>query len=186
MSQPAAETQLRSQRLYDGRVVTLDVDEVRLASGVETRREVVRHPGAVVIVPLTDDGRVVMVRQFRYAAGRTLLELPAGTLDHPGEDPQQAAERELLEETGCRAREWRLVASFYSAPGFCDELLHCFVARGVEPVADATPEDDETVERVLLPLSAAQTLVRRGELADAKTICGLLLQHAEDRPPGPA
>lgn len=183
-SQP--ETRLSSQCLYDGRVVRLELDAVRLASGLETQREVIRHPGAVVIVPLTDDGRVVLIRQYRYAAGRTLLELPAGTLDHPGEEPQAAAERELLEETGHRAREWRRIAGFFSAPGFCDELLHCYLALGAQPAGEAAPDPDETVETVLLPLSAAQTMARRGELADAKTICGLLLVHAEERPPGPA
>lgn len=179
-----AETQLSSRSVYDGRVVHLAVDQVRLADGSESVREVIRHPGAVVIVPLHDDGRVVLIRQFRYAAGEALLELPAGTLE-PGEDPLACAQRELAEETGLAAAEWRLLSSFYSAPGFCTELLHCYLARGLTP-AVAEADADEEIETVVMPLSAAQTLARRGELRDAKTIAGLLLIHVEERPAGPA
>ncbi|MCC7493173.1 MAG: NUDIX hydrolase [Fimbriimonadaceae bacterium] len=176
-----SESTLTSQRIYDGRVVHLDVDQVALAKGGQSVREVVRHPGAVMVVPVTADGRVVLVRQYRYAAGEALLELPAGTLDHPGEDPLACAQRELAEETGYQATQWRLLASFYTAPGFCTELIHCFLASDVTPGAVAEADADEDIELVMMPLSSAKTLARRGELRDAKTICGLLLAPFDDR-----
>lgn len=183
MTEHLAETRLDGERVYDGRVVTLEVDRVALPDGGESRREVVRHPGAVMIVPLTDDGRVVMVRQFRYCVGEALLELPAGTLA-PGEEPADCARRELAEETGLSAAEWRLLATFYTTPGFTDEVIHCYLARRLADGATATPDADETIETVLLPLSSAQTLARRGELRDAKTMVGLLLAPLDDRPVG--
>ncbi|MBI2300224.1 MAG: NUDIX hydrolase [Armatimonadetes bacterium] len=163
-----------TRRVHDGRVLRLDVDLVRLPGGGESVREVIRHHGAVVIVPLRDDGQVVMVRQFRYAAGEELLELPAGTLG-PGEEPLACAKRELAEETGHAAREWRLLASFFSSPGFCDELLHCYLAEGAAPGATGHQDEDEDCKPVLLPLAEARAMARRGELHDAKTIAGLLL-----------
>lgn len=175
MGDELGEVRIGGERVYDGRVVKLDVDRVRLADGLESRREVVRHPGATMVVPLLDDGRVVMVRQFRYATGETLLELPAGTLDHPGEEPLECARRELAEETGLTAREWRLLASFYTTPGFTDERIWCFLATGIASDAVARPDADERIETVMMPLSSAQALARRGEIHDAKTIVGLML-----------
>ncbi len=167
------EQRIASERKYDGRVVKLDVDRVRLDDGRESVREVIRHPGAVLIVPVFDDGRVLMIRQHRYAPGCELLELPAGTLDHAGESLVDAARRELAEETGYSAREWRLLTSFYTTPGFTDELIHCFLATGLAPGATGEPDEDEQIEPVLLPLAEARAMARRGEIRDAKTMVGL-------------
>jgi len=167
------EQRIASERKYDGRVVKLDVDRVRLDDGRESVREVIRHPGAVLIVPVFDDGRVLMIRQHRYAPGCDLLELPAGTLDHAGESLVDAARRELAEETGYSAREWRLLTSFYTTPGFTDELIHCFLATGLAEDAAGEPDADEQIEPVVLPLAEARAMARRGEIRDAKTMVGL-------------
>ena len=174
MSDHLNETQIGTERIFEGRAVKLDVDQVRLADGTETVREVVRHPGAVLIVGLLPDQRVVMVRQYRYCVGEPLLELPAGTLE-PGEDPLDCARRELAEETGYQSDEWTKIATFYTTPGFTDEQIHCFVGRNLLAGGEGEADEDERIETVLMPLSSAQTLARRGELHDAKSMVGLLL-----------
>ncbi|NUQ00396.1 MAG: NUDIX hydrolase [Armatimonadetes bacterium] len=179
MSDHLRETRIDGERVYDGQVVKLEVDRVRLPDGRESVREVVRHPGAVMVVPLTDDGRVVMVRQHRYCTGEALLELPAGTLE-PGEEPLACAQRELVEETGYQARDWRHLASFYTTPGFTDELIHCYLASGITLGERAGGDEDELIELAMLPLSSAQTLARRGEIRDAKTMVGLLLTKVDE------
>ena len=162
-----------SQSIYQGRIVRFRVDTVVLPDGSTTVREVIGTPGAVVIVPLTDDGRVRMVRQYRSAIGQFLLELPAGTLE-PDEAPEQAAPRELAEETGDHAAHWRRLAGFYTVPGICDEYIHLFLATGLTP-GQANQEADEFIEVVTLPFDEALAMVRRGEICDAKTIIGLLM-----------
>jgi ADP-ribose pyrophosphatase len=162
-----------SQLIYEGRIVRFRVDTVVLPDGSRSIREVIGTPGAVVIVPLTDDGQVRMVRQYRSAIGEYLLELPAGTLE-PNESPEQAAPRELAEETGDRAARWRRLAGFYTVPGICDEYLHLFLANDLTP-GQTNQEADEFIEVVTLPLSEALEMVRRGEIRDAKTIIGLLM-----------
>ena len=169
------ESAIESSRIYSGRVVKLDVDRVRLPDGGESVREVVRHAGAVVILPLFDDGRIVLVRQFRYPVEGELLECPAGTLES-GEDPQLCAERELVEETGWRARRMEGLGSFYSSPGFTDEVLHSFIATGLNMAeGGAAPEDDEFIEAVELPAEEAISMARQGEIRDAKTLATLFL-----------
>jgi len=168
------ERQIEGRRVYEGRVVSLEVDQVELDDGTRAVREAVRHHGAVVLVPLTADGRVLLVRQYRYVPGEALLELPAGSLN-PGEDPAACAARELAEEIGHRAATLRPLAAFYSAPGFCDELVHCFVASDLEPVEGVSGDDDERIEVVAMPLAEAVAMARRGAVRDAKTIAGLLL-----------
>jgi ADP-ribose pyrophosphatase len=162
-----------SQLIYEGRIVRFRVDTVVLPDGSRSTREVIGTPGAVVIVPLTDDGQVRMVRQYRSAIGEYLLELPAGTLE-PNESPEQAAPRELAEETGDRAARWRRLAGFYTVPGICDEYLHLFLATDLTP-GQTNQEADEFIEVVTLPLSEALAMVRQGEIRDAKTIIGLLM-----------
>jgi len=160
--------------VYQGRLVTLEVDRVELEDGTPAVREAVRHHGAVVLVPLTAERRVLLVRQYRYVPGEVLLELPAGTL-RPGEDPAACAARELAEETGYRAVTLRALAAFYSAPGFCDEIIHCFLATDLEPVSGVLGDDDERIEVVSLTLAEAVAMARGGALRDAKTIAGVLL-----------
>ena len=169
-----AERVLASEHPFTGKLLRLRVDRVALPSGRETTREVVEHPGAVAIVPLLPDGRVVLVRQYRHAVGAALLEVPAGTLDQPGESPEEAAARELAEETGYRAARLAPLVTFFPAPGFCTERLTVFLATGLTGGEQGPMEDEElTVETVAL--DAVPDLIARGELRDAKTLVGLLL-----------
>ncbi len=173
MTDRETEERLSGERTWAGRLIAVDVDRVRLTDGSEAVREVVRHPGAVVIVARDRDNRILLVSQFRYAVGRMLLELPAGTLG-AGEEPPACARRELAEETGFAARRWTTLARFYSAPGFCDEQLHCFLAEDLSPIG-ANADPDERIEVVALSLDRALELIDGGGIRDAKTISGLLL-----------
>lgn len=164
-----------SLRVYEGRVVNLRVDTVRLPNGKMSRREIVEHRGAVAIVPLLDDETVLMIRQFRLAVNEVLLEVPAGTLE-PNEPPEVCAARELEEETGYRAGSLRKLFSQYLAPGYSQEILHVFLATDLEKTAQHT-EEDESVEVVPVPLSRAVDMVLGGEVRDAKTIAALLVTH---------
>jgi ADP-ribose pyrophosphatase len=173
MTAPSGEEALSTRRLYDGAVVKLRVDRVRMANGHEVVREVVEHSGAVTIVALDADGRVLMVSQHRYATGRALLELPAGTLE-PGEDPQVCAVRELEEETGFRAGRIERLGGFFVAPGYCTEYIHAYLAADLEP-GTAGGDEDEDIEVRPLPLEEVLRLADTGELEDAKSLATLLL-----------
>ena len=157
---------------YRGSLIDLTVERWG-----DHEREIVEHPGSVAIVAVDREGRVVLVRQFREAARRTLLELPAGGLEE-GEEPLASAQRELREETGLAGGAWREVASFYTTPGFCRERMRLFVAEGVEP-GEASPADDEDLEVDYWPVSEIES--RLDELEDAKSIAGLLLYLRESR-----
>lgn len=163
-----------SEYLYRGRILKLRLDQVRLEGERERAavREIVEHPGACVIVALDEQEHVLMVRQYRAAVARELLELPAGTLEE-GENPALCATRELSEETGYRASLWDLLGYFYSSPGISTEKMYLYLARNLTQ-AEANPEEDEeiTVERV--PLAGAVAMIERGEIVDAKSIVGLL------------
>ena len=164
---------LASSTGFDGRIVRVRVDQVRLADGRETVREVVEHPDSVVVVPIDADGNVVLVRQYRHPVGSALLEAPAGKCDGP-ESPEEAAQRELREETGYRAGELRSLGSFWSSPGFCTELMHAFVATDLTPSRlEHDADEDIVIERA--PMSSVTELVRTGAIRDAKTIAALLL-----------
>lgn len=168
------ETKIDGETVYEGRILRLEVDRVRLADGGETRREVVRHGGAVLIVPVTDDGRVVLVRQHRYPTGAVLLEVAAGTLE-VDEDPIDCAHRELEEETGYRADELIPLGEFFSAPGYCDELMYCYAARGLRPGGDLTGDCDERIEVVEMSADEALGAIDTGDIRDCKTLASLLL-----------
>lgn len=168
---------LRSTRIYTGDVINLRVDEVELSDGGVGKREIIEHRGAIAAVPITSDGEVIMVQQFRLAAGLTLLEIPAGTLE-PGEDIASALQRELAEEIGMRANDVRHLCSFYPSPGFLTEELHVFLARDLQPHRLPAEEDDLVVVRI--PLHEALALVARGEIRDAKSIIGLLYVGARE------
>ena len=164
---------LGRQIRFRGRLLRLEVDRVREPRpeggfGPLSQREVVRHPGAVAVVARTAADEIVLVRQYRYAAGRTLLEIPAGTRE-PGEEPGATAARELAEETGYRAGEWRPLGSFFTAPGFCDEVIHLFLAEGLTPGAP-DPDPGESVETVLLPAAECRRLLAGEEDADGRRI----------------
>jgi len=168
-----------SRVVHRGRYLSVRVDTVERADGSRAEREIVGHPGAVAIVAIDADERVVLVRQWRTAAGRSLLEIPAGTLDVDPEtgtieDPDVAARRELEEETGLRARTWRRLASFWTAPGFATERMTLFLATDV--TADPSHVGPDPDERLIVePLSFAEAMarVRRDEIDDAKTLVGL-------------
>lgn len=171
--QSLAEETISSETVYQGRLVNLRVDTVRLSNGRVSTREVVQHPGAVAIVPVLPDLNVVLVEQFRQAAGKVLLEIPAGTLD-PGEDPLACLERELREEVGYSPGVVEHLFSSYLAPGYSSEMLHCYLATDLIP-SPGTPDRDEVLYTRQMPLEQAAEMVLRGEVQDAKTVCGVLL-----------
>lgn len=171
-----SERTLTSHLIYDGRLIRLRVDEVELPGGRRTTREVVEARGAVGIVALDGEGRIVLVRQYRRPAERELWEIPAGTLE-PGERPADCARRELAEETGFTAREIAPLAAFYTSPGFCNEWMYLFLARGLSRGRQAQ-EDDEAIRVALVPLTQALAMIRTGDICDAKTLAGLLLAAA--------
>lgn len=163
-----------------GKYLTYRMDEVIISTGRTSTREILLHPGAVVVAALTEEEEVVMVRQYRYAAGQILLELPAGKLEY-GEDPLECAKRELSEETGFEASGWEKLAEFYTAPGYTNEMMHLYLARGLKEL-EAHPDTDEVIEYEKIPLTALKkSLLEAGEIQDAKSIIGLfwLLQKTE-------
>jgi ADP-ribose pyrophosphatase len=163
-------TLLKRSNIYEGRILDLIVDEIEI-NGMRTLREVVRHPGGVVVLARRGDGRIPFVRQHRYPMDRDLLELPAGKLD-PGEEPRSSAARELEEETGLRPLSLTHVFSFYTSPGYCDELLHFYYTDRVETVAPNPEPDEELALEYYTPEDALE-LIARGEIVDGKTITAL-------------
>jgi len=170
-SSAGPERVLETRRVYEGRIVNLRVDTVALPDGRSAQREVAEHAPVVVIVPLDEDGYVLLVRQYRLPVRQLLLELPAGGID-PGESVEEAVQRELQEETGRRAERLERLAGFYASPGYCDELMHLYLATELEP-SPLDADSDESIEVVRMPLADALALVERGEICDAKTIIGL-------------
>jgi ADP-ribose diphosphatase len=170
---------LGGRRVYEGQVLSLDVDEVEEPGGVRARREVVRHRGSVAALPVHDDGQVVLVRQYRYAVDEAVWELPAGRLD-PTEAPLDGARRELEEEVGLRAARLEPMGVFFTTPGFCDEVMHLFRATGLSSVA-ARPEADERIEALTCTLEEARAMMARGEVREGKTMVALLLETEHRR-----
>ena len=164
------ERTLTSVHAWQGRRIRIRVDEVEREDGHRTRREIVEHPGAVGILAW-DGARLAMVRQWRHATGRTLLEIPAGTLE-PGEPPAETARRELAEEAGLAAASWVEGPRFYTAPGFCDELMHLYLATDLRETA-AGGDPDEQLEPSWMTLADALAAIDDGRIADAKTIAGV-------------
>ncbi len=166
------ERTIHSRLLHKGRSFSFRTDEVELPNGRRAVRDVVEHPGAVAIIPVLEDGRLVLVRQYRYAAGKVLLEIPAGTLD-PGEDPLECAVRELREETGYAASSWEGLLSCYMAPGYSSEVIHFYVAEGLAMVG-GNPEEDEDISTEILSFDEALSMIEENSIEDAKTIIGVL------------
>lgn len=166
-----------SSRVYDGRIVKLDLDTVEAPDGSVLELEMIRHPGAAAIVPLLSDPQaadpvVLLIKQYRYAAGGTIWEIPAGVLE-PDELPEECARRELREEVGATAQELTHLTSIYTTPGFTNEQIHLFLATGLR-VDETQHEPDEFIEVESLPVSRALEMIRDGEIVDAKSIAGLL------------
>ena len=166
-----------TRRVYSGRVIQLDLDAVRFPDGSNGELELIRHPGAAAVVPLLSDPGaadplVLMLRQYRYAAGGPLWEVPAGTLG-PGEDPAACARRELEEEAGVTAGELEHLTTIWTTPGFTTERIHLYCARNLQPTRTAH-ERDEFIEVVPRPLSQVLEGIRGGEVCDAKTVCAIL------------
>ncbi len=169
--------QVSTRRVYTGRILNLDVDTVRFPDGSEGELEMIRHPGAAAVVPLASDPAgpdpvILMIRQYRYAAGGPLWEIPAGRLDQ-GEAPEACAHRELREEAGVTAGRMERLTTIWTTPGFTDEAIHLFLAQDLE-AATAACEPDEFIEVVPRPLSEVLAGIRDGELRDGKTVAGIL------------
>lgn len=157
--------------IYKGTVVTLNVDTVRLPNGHTIDLEVIRHPGASAVVPLKEDGTVILIRQFRHAANGFIYEIPAGKL-HPKEDPLDCAARELEEEIGYKAGHFELLSSIFTAPGFADEVIHIYLAKDLT-IGKQNLDQDEVLEVVEMPLRDAILKIEDGTIRDGKTIVGL-------------
>jgi ADP-ribose pyrophosphatase len=179
--QDLRETVVGTEILHRGRLGNFRIDTVRFSDGRTSTREILGHPGAVAIVALDPEGRVLLVRQWRTAAGKVILEIPAGTLDIVDqvagtiEDPALAAPRELEEETGYRARTWRKLGAFWTAPGFATELMHLYLATDLAAAHGDRlgPDEDERLELVRMPWTEAVAAAERGDICDAKSIVGL-------------
>lgn len=175
---PLQEVALDSETLYQGNFLCLKRDTVRLPDGAVTTREYVKHPGAVVVVPLLDDGRVLLERQFRYPVGQVMIELPAGKLD-VGEDPLDCARRELLEETGYSARQWARAGVMHLAIGYSDEILHIYFARDLS-AGERQLDEGEFLDVIAMPVDAFLDGCRTGLVTDAKSLsCALWLQNVQ-------
>lgn len=170
------ETTISSRKVFQGKVIEVRVDTVRLPNGRMSTREIVEHRGAVCLVPIDAQGNVLMVRQYRKAVDATLLEVPAGTLER-GEEVLACAQRELQEETGFAAGRLEPLATFYTTPGFSNEVIYAFLATDLRPGALA-PEEDEGISVEPVPLGRVHQMIRSGDIKDAKSIAALLLTIA--------
>ncbi len=175
------EQTVASRQLFSGRLLGLRIDTVRLPEGMEVTREIVEHPGAAAVVPLTDNGQVLLVRQWRHPIGAPSLEIPAGTLDG-SESPEACAERELCEEIGLFPGSLQRLGAVYVSSGYSDEIIHLYVASKLRPVK-RQPDPDENLQTVRMTLEDAVAACADGRLSDAKTITALLLTWQRQRYP---
>lgn len=171
--QNLVETQLSSRDVFDGRILHVKYDTVRLPNGAEASRELIRHVGAVCVLPLTADGRVVVERQFRYPMNEVITEIPAGKLDSPDEDPFEAVQRELREETGATAERWTCLGSFYPAAAYSDERIWMYLAEKLH-FGQRELDEDEFLDVQLVPLETLVNEVLSGQIPDAKTQTAVL------------
>lgn len=163
------EKTIRSEEIFNGKVISLQVDDVLLPNGKEGKREIIKHPGAVAVIALTKDHKLVVVEQYRKALERSIIEIPAGKLE-AGEEPAVTARRELEEETGYGCHELTFLQSFYTSPGFADEIIHIFIARDLYEIENrAALDEDEFVELLEISLEEALQLVAEQKILDAKT-----------------
>ncbi len=168
------EKTLETKEIYKGNIITVQSQIVSLPDGREASRDIVLHPGASVVVPINENGELYMVRQFRKPLDITTLELPAGKLDYVGEDPKECAQRELIEETGLRAKSIKHLISMHTTPGFSNEVIHMYCATGLEQ-GESDADDDEFLSVERFHVSKLVEMVLNHEITDAKTIIGVLL-----------
>lgn len=168
------EKTIATKKIFNGKIISLQVDDVRLPNGKTSKREIVKHSGAVAVIPITDDGKIIFVEQYRKPLEKSLVEIPAGKLEL-GEEPEITAVRELEEETGYTTDHLTYITSFYTSPGFADEIMYIYLAKQLKllenPVAG---DDDEFVEKVILTLDEAKQYVKEERIHDAKTVYALL------------
>jgi len=167
---------VKKERLYNGKVFNLVVDQIEYASGNRAIREVAEHPGGAVVLAMFPDERIILVKQFRYPLGKFLYELPAGKLS-PNEDPAICAARELAEETGYKAEHMKRLTAMYTSPGFCTEQLHIFLATTLSRTREGQnlEEGEQSLTVEIVSLSKAIEMIEREEIVDGKTICGIFL-----------
>ncbi len=167
------EKKLSSEAVYTGRLLHVYCDNVRLPNGNEATRDLIRHIGAVAVLPITEDGRVIIEHQFRYPVNEVLLEIPAGKLDSKDEDRLEAVKRELREETGYTASEWIELGDLYPTPAYSDEVIRLYIAKGLSK-GDRELDEDEFIDVELIPLSELVEAVMKGNIKDAKTQIAIL------------
>jgi len=168
------EKTISTEKVFDGKVITVQVDDVRLPNGKTSKRELVKHPGAVAVIPITKNKKILFVEQYRKALEKSLVEIPAGKLEQ-GENPEMTAIRELEEETGYTTNKLTYVTSFYTSPGFADEVIHIYLTDELELLEEPVAGDeDEFVELVELTLSEAEKYVKEQRIHDAKTNYAIL------------
>ncbi|WP_318617247.1 NUDIX hydrolase [Sporosarcina sp. YIM B06819] len=168
------EKTISGETLFEGKVITLRVEEVELPDGNRAKRELIKHPGAVAVIPITAEGKLVLVEQYRKALERSLIEIPAGKIDL-GEEPEITAVRELEEETGYGAREFSYIQSFATSPGFADEIIHLYLARDLYKIDNpAAGDEDEFIELLEVTIEQAEDMVATGKIFDAKTAFAVL------------
>jgi ADP-ribose pyrophosphatase len=167
---------ISSKIIYEGKILKIKLDEVKLPNGYVTVREIVEHPNAIALIPINNNGKLIMINQYRHSAQEVLLEIPAGTMEK-NETPDECAKRELLEETGYEAKELKKLFSCYLAPGYSTELIHIFLAKNLVYKGQET-EADEQIKVVELSFKEALEKIKKGEVKDAKTICSLLFFFA--------
>jgi len=167
------EEKISSKQIFSGEILGLLFDKVKLPNGKTASREKITHPGAVAIVPVIDGDELLLVRQYRYPVNDTTIEIPAGKLDK-GELPENCAKRELAEEVGAVNGDISLLTSFYTTPGFCDEILHLFIATNFT-IADNSPDEDEFLDIIRIKIKTALSWIKEGKIKDSKTIIGILM-----------
>ena len=171
--QQLIETCAASKSVFEGKILHVFVDDINLPNGGKGFREYIKHIGAVAVLPLTDDGNVICVRQYRYAVGEVTVEIPAGKLDAPDEDPREAALRELREETGARCKELTYLGTYLASPAILDEKINLYLARGLD-FGETDPDEDEFIDVVQIPLAEMVERVMKGEILDGKTQLAIL------------
>lgn len=168
------EKTIATKPIYDGKIISLQVDDVVLPDGQMAKREIVKHPGAVALIPITDEGKLILVKQFRKALERTIIEIPAGRIE-PNEEPKLTAIRELEEETGLGTTDISYLQSFATSPGFADEVIHLYVAKGLYPIEHpAAGDEDEFIDILEVTVEEAEAMVGTGKIYDAKTAFAVL------------